>query len=116
MKPKYYSKKFKLNAVKLYINYKGEKSIKRVAEELKVSKTSLGYWILDYRDKGEDSFKDNDNDKYTPDENIDILMAELQSMNLAYNGLKKELCMVMKERDSLKKAAENFLEMLDYTK
>jgi transposase-like protein len=56
MTQKHYDKEFKLNAVRLYLANKGSKSIRDIAGDLGVSRTSLGQWIIDYRNKGEGCF------------------------------------------------------------
>lgn len=100
----FYSKEFKLNAVKLYINRdrKNRQSLKSTAEELKISNTTLSNWVLLYRDKGEEGLAD-----FTPLSNVHeslklkTLKGELDAMRQAYNGIKNELSVVIKERDSL---------------
>ena len=56
MSQKTYDKEFKLNAVKLYLANKDNKRIRAVAEGLRVSRPSLGHWIIDYKKQGESSF------------------------------------------------------------
>jgi transposase len=56
MSQKQYDKEFKLNAVKLYLANKGSKSIRAIAEDLRVSRPSLGHWIMDYKTQGDKSF------------------------------------------------------------
>lgn len=56
MSQKQYDKEFKLKAVKLYLANKGSKSIRAIAEDLEVSKPSLGHWIMNYETLGDDSF------------------------------------------------------------
>lgn len=104
----YYSNEFKLKAVKLYIKWKGQKSIQRIASELNISKTSLNNWILDYRDKGKNCFIESAN-KPTINKELEDLKKEYSLMKEGYEGLKRELSAVIKERDEFKKAAEVFI-------
>lgn len=91
MDQKRYDKEFKLNAVRLYLANKGSKSIRDIARDLGVSRTSLGHWIIDYKNKGESSFVGSGN-----------------SSNAELTALKRELSLVKQERDILKKAVAIF--------
>lgn len=100
----FYSKEFKLNAVKLYINRdrKKKQSITSISKDLKISNATLGNWVLLYREKGEEGLEE-----FTPIPNLyeslklKTLKGELDTMQKAYNGIKNELSAVIKERDNL---------------
>ena len=91
MSQKRYDKEFKLNAVKLYLANKGSKSIRAIAEDLGVSKPSLGHWIMDYKTLGDGSF-----------------VGSGHVINQEVRDLKRELHFVKQERDLLKKAVAIF--------
>jgi len=91
MSQKRYDKEFKLNAVKLYLANKGSKSIRSIAEDLGVSKPSLGHWIVDYKALGDKSF-----------------VGSGHVINQEVRDLKRELQFVKQERDILKKAVAIF--------
>lgn len=111
----FYSKEFKLNAVKLYINRERGKSISTLAKELKISAPTLSAWVLYYRDRGEDGLVENItevNCKAYEALKLNSLKTELDVMQQAYNGLKKQLIEITKERDNMKKAIETFVSSL----
>ena len=84
-----YDKEFKLNAVKLYLA--NDKSIDTIAQDLGVSRASLGHWVSQYQREGERSFPGSG---HVQDEEL--------------KALKRELCLVQQERDILKKAIAIF--------
>lgn len=84
-----YDKEFKLNAVKLYLA--NDKSVDTIAQDLGVSRASLGHWVSQYKREGEKSFPGSG---YVRDEELKIL--------------KRELYIVRQERDILKKAIAIF--------
>ena len=91
MSQKTYDKEFKLNAVKLYLANKDTKSIKAIAEDLGVSRPSLGHWIKNYKAGGDKSF-----------------VGSGHVVNQELRDLKRELQLVKQERDILKKAVAIF--------
>ena len=91
MSQKRYDKEFKLSAVKLYLASKDTKSIRTIAEDLGVSRPSLGHWIMDYKTQGDKSF-----------------VGSGHVVNQEMKDLKRELQLVKQERDILKKAAAIF--------
>ncbi|WP_342269687.1 transposase [Rickettsia endosymbiont of Orchestes rusci] len=91
MSQKIYDKEFKINAVKLYLANKGSKSINDIAKDLGVSRSGLGYWLKNYKGKGEASFVGSGN-----------------VVNQEVRDLKRELHLVKQERDILKKAVVIF--------
>lgn len=84
-----YDKEFKINAVKLYLN--NNKSIGIIAQDLGVSRASLGHWIKQYEKGGDKSFPGSGH----------VAEEELRA-------LKRELHLVCQERDILKKAVAVF--------
>ena len=78
-----YDKEFKLNAVKLYLA--NDKSVDTIAQDLGVSRASLGHWVSQYKREGEKSFPGSG---YVRDEEL--------------KTLKRELYIVRQERDILK--------------
>lgn len=86
-----YDKEFKLNAVKVYLS--NNKSIEHIAQDLGVSRASLGHWIKQYEREGDRSFPGSGN----------VIEEELKV-------LKRELYLVRQERDILKKAVAIFSE------
>jgi len=84
-----YDKEYKINAVKLYIA--NNKSIEKMASDLGISRTSLGHWISKYKQKGEGCFVGSGHS--VPDE---------------VTLLKKELRLVKRERDILKRVVAIF--------
>ena len=86
-----YDKDFKINAVKVYLN--NTKSVKEIAEDLGISRASLGHWIVQYKREGERSFPGSGH----------VIEEELRA-------LKRELALVRQERDILKKAVAIFSE------
>lgn len=91
MSQKRYDKEFKLSAVKLYLASKDTKSIRTIAEDLGVSRPSLGHWIMDYKTQGDKSF-----------------VGSGHVVNQEMKDLKRELQLVKQERDILKKAVAIF--------
>ena len=91
MSQKTYDKEFKMNAVKLYLANKDTKGIRDIAEDLGVSRASLGHWVMDYKLKGEGCFVGSGN----------VVNQELRD-------LKRKLHLVTQERDILKKAVAIF--------
>ena len=75
-----YEKEFKINAVKLYMA--NDESIKKIADDLGISKACLGHWIKQYKNEGEKSFPGSGH----------VVHEELRA-------LKKELYLVRQERD-----------------
>lgn len=98
----FYSKEFKLNAVKLYINRKKGQTLTSIAKDLKIATITFSNWVLLYREKGEEGLEE-----YAPlhalyePVKLKTIKAELEAMTQAYNGIKNELSAVIKERDSL---------------
>ncbi|MBY0292677.1 MAG: transposase [Alphaproteobacteria bacterium] len=86
-----YDKDFKVNAVKIYLG--SDKSIEAIANDLGVSRASLGNWINQYKATGEKSFPGSGH----------VIDKELRT-------LKRELYLVRQERDILKKAVAIFSE------
>ena len=86
-----YDKDFKINAVKVYLS--NTRSVKEIAEDLGVSRASLGHWIVQYKREGERSFPGSGH----------VIEEELRA-------LKRELALVRQERDILKKAVAIFPE------
>lgn len=84
-----YDKEFKTNAVKLYLA--NDKSLRVIAEDLGISRASLGHWVLQYKREGEKSFPGSG---YVVNEEV--------------KALKRELSLVKQERDILKKAVAIF--------
>lgn len=78
-----------MNAVKLYLA--NDKSVDTIAQDLGVSRASLGHWVSQYKREGEKSFPGSG---YVRDEELKIL--------------KRELYIVRQERDILKKAIAIF--------
>lgn len=87
--PQKYNKEFKINAVKLYLS--NDKSIDHLAQDLGVSRASLGKWVRQYRKSGEHSFPGSG-----------------KSENEELQSLRRELSLVRQERDILKKALAIF--------
>ena len=86
-----YDKEFRINAVKHLKN--SDKSLKEVAKDLGIPKSTLRGWIKEYKEHGEKSFPGSGNSK---------------PCNEEYYRLKKELEDVKMERDILKKAVAIF--------
>ncbi len=86
-----YDKEFKVNAAKLYLG--SDKSIEVIANDLGVSRATLGNWIKQYKTEGEKSFPGSGH----------VIDEELRA-------LKRELYLVRQERDILKKAVAIFSE------
>ncbi len=86
-----YDKEFKINAVKVYL--KNDGSIEKIAQDLGISRASLGHWIKQYKHEGDRSFPGSGH----------VIEEELRA-------LKKELYLVRQERDILKKAVAIFSE------
>lgn len=84
-----YDKEFKTNAVKLYLA--NDKSLRIIAEDLGISRASLGHWVSQYKGEGEKSFPGSG---YVINEEV--------------KALKRELSLVKQERDILKKAVAIF--------
>lgn len=84
-----YDKEFKINAAKLYLA--NDKSLKIIAEDLGISRASLGHWVSQYKQEGEKSFPGSG---YVVNEEI--------------RALKRELSLTKQERDILKKAVAIF--------
>lgn len=58
IKHKVYSAEFKINAIEEYI--KTGKSQKKICEDLNItSKSAFGRWVIQYNEKGPDSFYEN---------------------------------------------------------
>lgn len=91
MKQERYDKEFKLNAARLYLANKDSKSIKAIAEDLGVSRATLGHWVTQYQSKGEKSF-----------------VGSGYVVNQEMKDLTRELQLVKQERDILKKAVVIF--------
>lgn len=121
----YYTKEFKLNAVKTYIGLKGKKSINALSKELNVNKKSLGDWILNYRAHGEEGLTNIKsyvkNGKLKNElANLNLELEELKKANnyltSEFNNMKKtlgdqqkELIKVTKDRDNMRKAISIFI-------
>ena len=86
-----YDKEFKINAVKLYLSH--NKSMEQIAQDLGISRASLGHWVTQYKTEGERSFPGSGH----------VIEEELKA-------LKRELYVVRQERDILKKAVAIFSE------
>ena len=86
-----YDKEFKINAVTLYLS--NSKSIKEIAQDLGISRATLGHWVSQYKREGEKSFPGSGH----------VVNEELRA-------LRKELHLVHQERDILKKAIAIFSE------
>ncbi|MBW8308660.1 MAG: transposase [Candidatus Paracaedibacteraceae bacterium] len=84
-----YNKDFKISAVKLYLQ--SGKSIESIAQDLGVSRASLGKWVTQYKREGDKSFPGSGH----------VVDEELRA-------LKRELQLVKQERDILKKAVAIF--------
>jgi transposase len=84
-----YDKEFKLNAVKVYLS--NDKSIENIANDLGISRASLGHWVSQYKREGEKSFPGSG---HVVDEEV--------------RALRRELQLVRQERDILKKAVAIF--------
>jgi len=91
MSERRYDKEFKLNAVRLYLANKGTKSIKDIAEDLGISRASLGHWITSYKTEGDKGF-----------------VGSGHVINQEVRDLRRELQFVRQERDILKKAVAIF--------
>lgn len=87
--PQKYDKEFKMNAVKLYLA--NDKSIDIIANDLGVSRSSLGKWVRQYQQEGDKSFPGSGN----------VIHEEVRA-------LKRQLYLVQQERDILKKAIAIF--------
>lgn len=100
----FYSKEFKLKAVKLYINRKKDENLTSICNNLKISSPTLHKWVLLYRDKGEEGLIETEtsqNSRVYDTLKLNSLKNELDVMQQAYNDLKNELSIMIKERDSL---------------
>ena len=89
---KKHDREFKIKAVKL--SQESNKSLKELADDLGLSKSTLHSWIQEYKVHGEDSFPGS---------------GTLKPCNKELYRLKKQLADVTMERDILKKAAAFFL-------
>lgn len=87
--PEKYDKEFKMSAVKLYLS--NDKSIDVIAQDLGVSRATLGHWVRQYKEEGDKSFPGSGHSR---DEEI--------------KSLKRQLYLVQQERDILKKAIAIF--------
>lgn len=86
-----YDKEFKLNAVQLYLQ--SGKSLEVIACDLGMSRATLGHWVTQYKQRGNQSFPGS---------------GTCHDQELT--ALKKELHLVKMERDILKKAIAIFSE------
>lgn len=86
-----YDKEFKINAVNLQKS--SGRSIKVIAEELGIGKSTLSKWIRQHTQDGQDSFPGKGHVKAYEEE---------------LRALRKELLHVRQERDILKKAVAIF--------
>ena len=75
----------------LYLS--NDKSIKEIAQDLGISRATLGHWVSQYKREGEKSFPGSGH----------VVNEELRA-------LRKELHLVRQERDILKKAVAIFSE------
>lgn len=91
-KSKKYDAEFKRNTVKLC--RESNKSIKQIALDLGIAKTTLYGWIQEFKEQGENSFPGS---------------WKLKPCNEELYRLKRQLADVTMERDILKKAAAIFL-------
>lgn len=89
---KKYDREFKVNAVKLY--RESGKTLEEMGRNLGVSKSTLSYWVREFKEHGKESFPGK---------------GKLLPCNEELYRLKKQLAEVTMERDILKKAAAIFL-------
>jgi transposase len=88
-----YDKDFKINAVNLYKS--SGRSLKRIAEELGLSTSTLSHWVQEYKQEGSQSFSGK---------------GQVRSSEEELRDLRRELLHVRQERDILKKAVAIFSE------
>ncbi len=88
-----YDKDFKINAVNLYKS--SGHSLKRIAEELGLSTSTLSHWVQGYKKEGGQSFPGK---------------GQVRSSEEELRDLRRELLHVRQERDILKKAVAIFSE------
>lgn len=121
----YYTKEFKLNAVKTYIGYKGNKSITKVSKELNINRQSLSEWILNYRAHGEEGLtnlksyvKNGKLKNQLANLNLELeelkkannhLTSEFNNMKKTFGDQQKELLKVTKDRDNMRKEIAIFI-------
>jgi len=86
-----YDKEFKINAVNLYKS--GGRSLTTIANELGLATSTLGHWVRDYTQEGDQSFPGK---------------GQVKSSEEELRALRKELMHVRQERDILKKAVAIF--------
>ena len=86
-----YDKEFKINAVNLYKS--SGCSLKKIADELGLSTSTLSHWVQDYKKEGPQSFPGK---------------GQVKSSEEELRALRKELIHVRQERDILKKALAIF--------
>jgi len=88
-----YDKDFKINAVNLYKS--SGRSLKRIAEELGLSTSTLSNWVQEYKKEEGQSFSGK---------------RDVKSSEAEIRDLRRELLHVRQERDILKKAVAIFSE------
>jgi|SRR3990167_1566671 len=86
-----YDKEFKINAVNLYRS--SGRSLTTIANELGLATSTLGHWVRDYKQEGDQSFPGK---------------GQIKSSEEELRALRKELLHVRQERDILKKAVAIF--------
>lgn len=88
-----YDKDFKISAVSLYKS--SGRSLKRIAEELGLSTSTLSHWVQEHKKEGGQSFPGK---------------GQVRSSEEELRDLRRELLHVRQERDILKKAVAIFSE------